>query len=664
MSKDFSWAETALSEHQLLTLRAALLKRMKRDIAQRLEGSLHNLVRVDLAGEEQRQQVGQRTDELVGIEPEPVRPLDSLIERDVAFFDSNQEIAPVPAGEQTYRIFHRDDIGKRLLILGEPGAGKTTELLMVAQRLVEEAIEDDSQPIPILFELSGWTLGTPILEWLEEQLHHAYGVSNQHAKKLAHQWVQQNQWAQPNQILLLLDGLDELGGPDQDACIAALEDFLASYGALSALVSCRREDYEQGGQKFRQLRGVISIQPLELAQIRQYLGDLNQTPLLEAIERQPELLELAQLPLSLVMLVVAYDGQAIRDQAALFDAYIQKRLHDPDSQGAYRPGREKTPEQTQRYLCWLAKQLEQRHETEFLIENLQPSWLDSDWQRRLYRLTAGAILGLIGGVSSWLIFVLIFRLSGGLSSGLSDGLSFGLICGLICGLIGGLSEIQPVGNLKWRPFRELILGPLLGLILGLISGLIIQWFIIAFTVGLSFAMSFVLIGGLSDEPIQAKTSPNQGIRRSLQNVLTFGVTSGLISGLVSGLIGGLMGLVFGLNGWSISELIFALKGGLIFGLLGGLFGGMFGGLFGTLSFGLVFGGLQPAIQHFVLRILLTTEDNTPWNYERFLEHAVKHRFIQRNGGRYRFIHSLLRKHFAQMTPQQQSALAQPWESNQ
>ncbi len=38
----------------------------------------------------------------------------------------------------------------------------------------------------------------------------------------------------------------------------------------------------------------------------------------------------------------------------------------------------------------------------------------------------------------------------------------------------------------------------------------------------------------------------------------------------------------------------------------------------------------------------------PWNYAKFLEYAANLRFIQRVGGRYRFMHDLLRKHFAQM----------------
>ena len=82
--------------------------------------------------------------------------------------------------KKTYNIFHRPDVGKRLLILGEPGAGKTTELLTVTQRLVEAATDDNNQPIPLIFELSSWTPGTQLLSWLTQQLHQTYGVSKKY----------------------------------------------------------------------------------------------------------------------------------------------------------------------------------------------------------------------------------------------------------------------------------------------------------------------------------------------------------------------------------------------------------------------------------------------------------------------------------------------------
>ena len=178
-----------------------------------------------------------------------------------------------------------------------------------------------------------------------------------------------------------------------------------------------------------------------------------------------------------------------------------------------------------------------------------------------------------------------------------------------------------------------------GLIPGLISGLIS---------GLIFGLMAYLIGGLlgSEVDLSEKDSPNQGIRLSLRSGLIFGLIFGLSGGLIGRLIfelhsmpfGGPLGrLMFDLRNWSIlmmgtsSRLIYELSAGFVF----------------VLVFGLRF-GLRSAIQHGVLRFVLFCWGYAPWNYARFLEQAVRHRFVQRVGGRYRFMHDLLRQHFAEM----------------
>ncbi len=115
--------------------------------------------------------------------------------------------------------------------------------------------------------------------------------------------------------------------------------------------------------------------------------------------------------------------------------------------------------------------------------------------------------------------------------------------------------------------------------------------------------------------IESKNFANQGIWNSLKN--------GLIVGLIFGLVGLMYGLNYGLN----YGLMYGLNYGLIFGLIG---------------------GLGSVIQHFTLRLILYRNCSIPWNYAKFLEHAANLRFIQRVGGRYRFMHDLLRKYFAQM----------------
>jgi len=59
------------------------------------------------------------------------------------------------------------------------------------------------------------------------------------------------------------------------------------------------------------------------------------------------------------------------------------------------------------------------------------------------------------------------------------------------------------------------------------------------------------------------------------------------------------------------------------------------------------GGLGAVIQHVVLRVALSYAGVSPRNYKLFMEHAENLRFMQRVGGRYRFVHDLLRTRFAE-----------------
>ena len=56
------------------------------------------------------------------------------------------------------------------------------------------------------------------------------------------------------------------------------------------------------------------------------------------------------------------------------------------------------------------------------------------------------------------------------------------------------------------------------------------------------------------------------------------------------------------------------------------------------------------IQHFTLRFVLWCYGMAPWRYVRFLNFATDQLLLQRVGGRYRFLHVLLRDHFAGIEP--------------
>ena len=614
----------------------------------------------------------------------------------------------------------RNDIQGKLLILGEPGAGKTTELLSLNQDLITRAIENKNAPIPIIFELSNWKNDQPIRDWLIEELSQIYqGIP----KEVGEHWIDNQQ------LIPLLDGLDELGLERQNKCIIALNEFLASTFQPGLVVCCRREEYEQAQTKLDQLNGAIYLQPLSNKQIQQYLKSINRSRIWNnTIIKKRSLLELIRKPLFLTMLVVADPERPIRNASELFKAYIEKQL--PDSQGTYPPRKSPIQERTFQkrtlhYLVWLAKKLEDKNETVFLIEGIQPNWLATQQQWE-YHLIFGLIVGVVGGLIVCVVFSLIFSPSTGIIGGLIFGLSAGLIFGLNRGLVTKLDVYLNIGrDATFYSFKQgLIFGLMGGLVFGLSAGLMF-WLFFGLNIGLIFGLVFGLVcglgiqlnvglrGGLSEiQPVEAIQIP---ISREeilqlfylLEQSLIFGLVGGLIFGLVGGLI---VELIFGLT----EGLIFGLIGGLIFGLVGGLIFGLVGGLktsikirekpnqgiknslqnmlkitlvaiiisvmgfpfklgiekavniihtleptqlsalvagllFSLVWFSLEAGGGQALLAHIALRIVMILHGYAPYRYDRFLRHAAKHRFIQGVSGRYRFMHDLLQKHFAQMS---------------
>ena len=61
-------------------------------------------------------------------------------------------------------------------------------------------------------------------------------------------------------------------------------------------------------------------------------------------------------------------------------------------------------------------------------------------------------------------------------------------------------------------------------------------------------------------------------------------------------------------------------------------------------------GGEDWIQHLALRLILWLRRKIPWDYARFLDYAAERRLLQKTGGRYRFFHDSLRKHFCGNTP--------------
>lgn len=385
-----------------------------------LEQSLYHETLIDLGLEERPDAVTRPWDVQVQMPDRPKRVL--------------------PPGTPIVQVF--DEAQGALLILGAPGAGKTTMLLELARDAIARAYQDISLSIPAVFNLSSWTNPKqPLAAWLVNELINKYHVPNE----VADAWVKQGE------LLLLLDGFDEVRAEHRTACAKAINTFRQTHGLAMSLVVCSRiADYESLSTRL-QLRNAVLLQPLTDTQINDYFEHAG--PRLAgarlAWRQDAELRELIRQPLMLNIMTLAYHSAVLRDLADeqagslearrkhLFDAYIQQMLA--------RVGRTKDeryiPYETTRYLAWLAKKLVEQGQSVFLLENMRRSWLPSVHQR-LHRLVSKLVtvlvFGLMGGLAFGVVFGLISGLILGLGYGLAFGIAFGLTFGLPSGIAGGL----------------------------------------------------------------------------------------------------------------------------------------------------------------------------------------------------------------------------------
>lgn len=122
-----------------------------------------------------------------------------------------------------------------LLILGEPGSGKTMTLLQLAESLLDTTVTDPTQPIPVVLNLSSWAnKQEPLVDWLVEEMLLAYQLPRQTGRSLI----------ASSSLIYLLDGLDEVAAAARDACVTAINELKAQQLA-PMVVCCRVAEYER-----------------------------------------------------------------------------------------------------------------------------------------------------------------------------------------------------------------------------------------------------------------------------------------------------------------------------------------------------------------------------------------------------------------------------------
>ncbi|MBE9121564.1 NACHT domain-containing protein [Tychonema sp. LEGE 07199] len=347
---------------------------------------------------------------------------------DVEVKAGNRPSFRLPPKASISKVFDRS--GGKLVILGATGSGKTTTLLELALVLVSRAQKDASLPLPVLFELGSWKVESgAIADWLIAQLQYKYGISPATGKK----------WLAEQKLLPLLDGLDEVETQRQNLCIQAINQFLESEIKPKHLVACSSfEVYKNCPTRFK-LQAAVLLKPLTEIQIKNYLQAARSRELWYSIEKEPELLKLAKVPLLLSMMALAYDDilieawkriSSVEEQRKyLLTAYIRHQISREVKQ--YPRNKELRPEQIRHWLGWLARRMEQQGLQEFYLDRIPSGWLQTGEEQRKYQFGVKLLGGLI-----WVILGLIFTLVSGSSWGLIAGAVVAVISAFLPGIPG------------------------------------------------------------------------------------------------------------------------------------------------------------------------------------------------------------------------------------
>ncbi|AVH68418.1 NACHT domain-containing protein [Nostoc sp. 'Peltigera membranacea cyanobiont' N6] len=613
-----------------------LLAAVKEEVTARLRQSLHNAVLINLGKESQPQQVKRPWDAEIKIGLKPPERL--------------------PDTTTILEVFDSKEIAGKLLILGAPGAGKTTTQLKLAEVLVSRAGDDSSYPIPVLFNLSSFQGDKALSEWLVSELKSKYDVPTKVGKK----------WLKEDQLLLLLDGLDELSPKKQELCVQAINQLLQKELPQQRLVVCSRTEEYNNYSTYRSLSlsGAICLQSITDGQLKEYLIGINQTKILEFIRKDPNLLELVKTPLLLSITILAFPeisqswhkASSIEESSRqdLLDSYIDRMCQRELNEKIYLTKKPPKNKQTKIWLTWLAQQLKQESKTEFLIEQMQPFYLSRKNQQNLYKIITNVFIW--GFISlEFILIIILYSLLNGEKLNYNYLIYSWPIFYLCKGVI-----IKPVfqflkldlslklnENIKHIKIKNYIWNRESfsykinqKIILGLVIGAIIWWIddklnytklIFWLPIGIIITMGcFILCEGLYTPAIDKTKIANQGILKSALN-------SGfifLIVIIVSGLIGHLLAKILNIK---VIQPIISLFIPMFISVLAGHFCGG-----------------KAAIQHFALRLILYFSGYIPWNYARFLDYCIERMFLQRVGGRYLFIHKLLQDHFAKMDLKQNS----------
>jgi hypothetical protein len=567
----------------------------------------------------------------------------------------NDRVRLPPAGQLPRLIDEFVEQPRPMVVIGEPGSGKTGLGVILTLDLLKEA----SRRVPVLLQIASWDPAENFDAWLVRRLVEDYPFLGNEARfgvGATREIVTQRL------ILPILDGLDEMPPELRPVALRALEDDWPADRPF--VLTCRTEEFLAANAQ-NLLAGVlvVRLQPLEPQAAANFLLDAaadarldEWEPVLADLVAHPadELAQTLTNPLMLALARTVYEAEEVSPgelldrrrfpgqhdvEQYLLDRFIPTVFRTRPYRSVPSPtrvSRRWDPAVAQRALAFLAVHLQ-------TLGTRDLAW----WQlpravpravSQVVRVTVGTLgCGLLG----WVMFGLFGRPH--------LGVTFGLVVGFLAAVpLGRLRDKRPrrfvpriLRRAELAPeflVRDIGFGVVGALVGGLIVGLL---FSVGYGVliGLFFGLVFGMVRRFTEPTESREPASPVNVLHSDRSTVLYGTALGGVAGaLVGGFLGGVVG---------------AEQYGLIFHLdplPEGLLGAAVGLLLGAAGLGMMVYATSAWSQFVLARIWLAYRGKTPLRLMTFLQDAHKLGVLRQVGPLYQFRHALLQERLAQPRP--------------
>lgn len=599
-------------------------------------------------------------------------------------------LSPADIGGRPTRVKFRGDLSdlarkfrvlpyRQLVVLGEPGAGKSVLAMRLLLDLVGHPV--DGEPVPVLLSLSTWDPTESLDGWMARRLREEYpdltgqGPSGGDASTAL---------VAAGRVMPILDGLDEMSA---ELRLRAIEQIDAACEGRQLVLTCRGAEYEsmvESSGRFLSSAAVVEIEPVPPNQVIAYLrarirdGDERWESVFASMRDEPRspLAAALSTPLMIYLSLVSYgprDSAPTELCGLTSRAEIEERLLTaflPAVYSARRLDGETTKfrvypvDRAIGWLTFLATRLRQDGDYDLAW------WRFTTMDRRLGdpRRVGPAVVALVT-----LVVTISTAVAGRTTVSAALGLSTCLVAGATgAGLVAG-SAVPKYANLAVHGrLRQLA---------SAVRAHFASWFAAGFVGGAGAGLATALL-------VEVLTGVQPSIAGWLLDGLLYALLAGTAVGLLVGLCGGLVGWLQApadevrardpVSVLRADRTIAAVNSGVA-GAICALGIGLPMTIYAGLAAGAVWGGAGAATailatalgtawgRFCIVRLWLASCGVLPLRLMRFLDDAHRRGVLRQAGGVYQFRHVELRDQLAEHTadtivapPQRKYPLALRW----